>query len=386
MKQRRVLGRRGASSAATAHPLLGARGAAPVAPARAPVPHTPTPPSDHGRRRRHASGCGIRAGKPPVKRARAVGSPGRGSAAGKEASRSCVRAGGRTARSPGCAPGAAPPPPSGAPLPQRPRFAPPAPGEWRGGVPCPHRPPRSRGGKQSCAPTLTCAELQAGAVATRVAAARGGCRAGAVPDDGGEGRRRGGGGGRGRRRRSPQVALGRGGRAGRRRRRGGGGGPAGPGGVGALGRERRRRRLGRLAAADGARGEGREGRRGRPHVRQLHQGGSLVALGQSRSLARERLEDAVGAALLVDFGDAGPLLRCLHLLLHAAPRGRSRFARPLPARRPAPWVPPPAARRLCPCARVWAGVWLCRGRRHRRLSPRLASPSPRAGGCRPSAD
>lgn len=233
----------------------------------------------------------------------------------------------------------------------------------------------------------TCAELQAGAVATRAAGACGRRRAWAIPDDGGERGRRRGGGGRGRRlRRSPQVALGCGGRAGRRRRRSGGGGPAGPGGVGALRLELLRRRLAAADGDGGVRREGRRGRRGRPHVRQLHQGGSLVALGQRRSLAGERLEDAVGAALLVDFGDAGPLLCRLHLLLHPAPRGRSPGARPLPAGRRAPRVPPPPARRLCPGARVWEGVCLCRGcRRRRRLSLRLASPSPRAGGCRPSS-
>lgn len=240
---------------------------------------------------------------------------------------------------------------------------------------------------QSCSRGVgTCTELQADAVATRAAAARAAGRARAVPDDGGEGRRRRGGGGRGRRRRrrSPRVAGGRGGRAGRRRRRGGGGGggPACPGRVGRLRRERRRRRL---AAADGHGGERREGRRrrrrqrGRPRGRQLQQRGSVVALGQRRPPAGERLEDAVGAALLVDAGRAGPLLRRLHLGLHAEPEA-------LPAPRAAPGVARPPGRPIYPGARRREGVCLRRGgrRRCRRLSPSLASPSPRAGGCRPA--
>lgn len=172
-------------------------------------------------------------------------------------------------------------------------------------------------------------------------------------------------------------------RGGRRRRRGGGGRPARPGGVGALRLELLLRRRRRLAAADGDRGVRREGRRGRPDVRQLHKGGSLVAFGQRGSLAGERLKDAVRAALLlVDFGDAGPLLRRLPLL-HATPRGRSPAARPLPAGLWALQEPPPSARRLCPCVREWEGVCLCLGRRRRhcRLSLRLALLSPRAGGC-----
>lgn len=308
--------------------------------------------------------------------ARAVGSSERRGGGG-ESSRSCcprveasgVRSDARLALSPDCA---RPSPPV---LPSRP--SPARPDARKGCPPCPASgSPAARGGKLR--PGVgTCAELQAGAVAARAAAARGGRRARAIPDDGGEGRGWWRGGGRRRRRRSPQVALGRGGRARWRRRGGGGGRPAGPGGVSALRLELLRRRR-RLAAADGDRGVRREGRRGRrrPDVRQLHQGGSVVALGQRRSLAGERLEDAVGAALLVDFGDAGPLLRRLHLLLHPAPRGWFPVARPLPAGRRAPRVPPPPARRLCPSARVWEGVCLCLGRRRRRrhcrLSPRLA--------------
>ncbi|CAO2639769.1 hypothetical protein LEMLEM_LOCUS25053, partial [Lemmus lemmus] len=106
---------------------------------------------------------------------------------------------------------------------------------------------------------------------------------------------------------------------------------------------------------------------------------SVVALGQRRPPAGERLEDAVGAALLVDAGRAGPLLRRLHLGLHAEPEA-------LPAPRAAPGVARPPGRPLYPGARRREGVCLSRGgrRRCRRLSPSLASPSPRAGGCRPA--
>lgn len=121
--------------------------------------------------------------------ARAVGSSARGGAESSRSCRRCAEASGLrsdapTLSQPGLrSPGSRRAPPAG---PGARETASAMPSFW---CPGPHPSPRP-GGKESCAQELvgTCTELQAGAVAARAAAARGGRRARAIPDDGGEGR------------------------------------------------------------------------------------------------------------------------------------------------------------------------------------------------------